>query len=99
MTTTLAHGARRDPTRRHEPPRLELAELRRRIFRWLLILAAVAIPILLGFLVFELWDRLAPGDRAVRTSTSSPAAPGIRLPRSSGLPLIFGTLASSLSPW
>ena len=67
-----------------------------RVFKGLLTLAALAVPVLLGFLVYELWDgaRLAIdryGFGFITTSTWDPVAEefGAR-------PLIFGTLISSL---
>ena len=67
-----------------------------RVFKGLLTLAALAVPVLLGFLVYELWDgaRLAIdryGFEFITTSTWDPVAEefGAR-------PLIFGTLISSL---
>ena len=67
-----------------------------RVFKGLLTLAALAVPILLAFLVYELWDgaRLAIGRFGfdfVTTSVWDPVAEQF-----GALPLIFGTLASSL---
>ncbi|MGH8573091.1 MAG: phosphate ABC transporter permease subunit PstC [Gammaproteobacteria bacterium] len=67
-----------------------------RIFRALLTLGALAIPVLLAFLVFELWSgsRLAIekfGLGFVRSSTWDPVAEEF-----GAFPLIFGTLISSL---
>ena len=58
MTTTLAQEpvATAPEPERHEPPPLELASYGDLVFRWLLTLAAAAIPVLLGFLVYELWS-------------------------------------------
>lgn len=67
-----------------------------RIFRLLLTVATLAIPTLLGFLGFELWSgsRLAIdqfGWRFLTTSTWDPVAEQF-----GALPLIYGTLVSSL---
>ena len=67
-----------------------------RIFRTLLTLAALAIPTLLGFLVYELWKGSQPaigkfGFDFLATSTWDPVAD-----KFGALPLIFGTLLSSL---
>ena len=97
MTTTLAREpvANSEPGR-HEPRSLELAGYGDLLFRWVLTLAALAIPILLGLLVFELWvgSRLAIerfGLDFVTTSRWDPVAEEF-----GAFPLIFGTLASSL---
>jgi len=65
------------------------------VFRWMLTAAAVSIPVLLGFLVFELWSgsRLAMeryGFGFVTGSTWDPVAEVF-----GALPLIFGTLLTS----
>jgi len=82
MTTTLAsEPVTRPPAQ--EPSFLELASYGDRVFRWLLTLGALTIPILLGFLVFELWQ----GSRLAMTNsawTSSPRAPGTPWRSSSG---------------
>jgi phosphate transport system permease protein len=75
---------------------LEQANHGDRVFKALLTLAALAVPTLLAFLVFELWDgaRLAIGRFGfdfVSTSVWDPVAEQF-----GALPLIFGTLASSL---
>ena len=75
---------------------LEQADYGDRVFKGLLTFAALAVPILLAFLVFELWDgaRLAIGKFGfdfVTTSLWDPVAE-----KFGALPLIFGTLASSL---
>ena len=67
-----------------------------RVFRIVLTLAALAIPVLLGFLVYELWigSRLAIGEFGLEfrhSSTWDPVAGQF-----GALPLIFGTLLSSL---
>ena len=65
------------------------------LFRALLTAAAVAIPLLLGFLVYELWvgSRLAIGEFGLGFVTSSEWNPVTG--RFGALPLIFGTLFSS----
>jgi phosphate transport system permease protein len=67
-----------------------------RVFKALLTLAALAVPTLLAFLVFELWDgaRLAIGRFGFDFVTSSVWDPVAE--RFGALALIFGTLASSL---
>jgi phosphate transport system permease protein len=77
-------------------PSLERADYGDRIFRGVLTLAALSVPILLGFLVYELWDGAALaieryGLKFVTSSTWDPVAEEF-----GALPLIFGTLASSL---
>src|ERR687898_260744 len=77
-------------------PSLELASYGDLIFRWLLTIAAVAIPVRLGFLVYELWvgSRLAIerfGLDFITASRWDPVAEEF-----GAFPLIFGTLASSL---
>ena len=67
-----------------------------RVFRVLLTLAAVAIPVLVGFLVYELWSgaQLAVerfGLDFVTTSAWDPVSE-----KFGAVPLIFGTLLSSL---
>jgi phosphate transport system permease protein len=76
--------------------RLQGAATGDRIFRTLLTLAALAIPTLLGFLVYELWRGSQPaiarfGFEFLATSTWDPVAD-----KFGALPLIFGTLLSSL---
>jgi phosphate transport system permease protein len=82
------------------PPRssvsLERANYGDSVFKLLLTIAALAIPVLLGFLVFELWSgaELAIhrfGLDFITTSVWDPVAD-----RFGALPLIFGTLLSSL---
>jgi phosphate transport system permease protein len=75
---------------------LERAEYGDRIFKGVLTLAAVTVPILLAFLVYELWDgaSLAMGRYGfdfVTSSTWDPVAEEF-----GAFPLIFGTLASSM---
>jgi phosphate transport system permease protein len=75
---------------------LERANYGDRIFKMILTLAAALIPVLLGFLVYELWsgaklaiDRYGLG--FVTTSTWDPVAEEF-----GAFPLMFGTLLSSL---
>ncbi len=75
---------------------LERADYGDRTFKAVLTLAALAVPILLGFLVYELWDGAALaisryGLGFVTSSTWDPVAEEF-----GALPLIFGTLASSV---
>jgi phosphate transport system permease protein len=75
---------------------LERANYGDRIFKLLLTVAALAVPVLLGFLVYELWSG---ADLAIQrfgldfvtTSVWDPVAEQF-----GALPLIFGTLLSSL---
>ena len=95
MTTALA----REPeagAETAEAPSLELASYGDTLFRSILTLGAVAIPVLLGFLVYELWmgSRLAIerfGLGFITNSTWDPVAEEF-----GAFPLIFGTLVSSL---
>src|SRR5215218_7305192 len=88
----------------HDPPAapsapsvsLESTNHGDRIFRLILTLAAVLIPILLAFLVYELWSgaRLAVGRYGfdfITSSTWDPVAEEF-----GAFPLVFGTLVSSL---
>src|SRR3954463_7347168 len=88
----------------HDPPAapstpsvsLERANHGDRIFRLVLTFTAVLIPILLAFLVYELWSgaRLAVGRYGfgfITSSTWDPVAEEF-----GAFPLIFGTLVSSL---
>ena len=65
------------------------------VFRALLTLAALAVPVLLGFLVWELWSgaRLAIGEFGFGFLTSSEWDPVSG--QFGALPLIFGTVVSS----
>jgi phosphate transport system permease protein len=94
MTTTLGEPAPR--TLPPEPPSLERAEYADRIFRGVLTLGALSVPVLLAFLVYELWSgsRLAIdrfGLDFVTSSTWDPVAEEF-----GAFPLIFGTLLSSV---
>ena len=75
---------------------LERADYGDLIFKGALTVAALAVPILLGFLVYELWDGAALaieryGFDFITSSTWDPVAEEF-----GALPLIFGTLASSV---
>ncbi|MGE0352684.1 MAG: phosphate ABC transporter permease subunit PstC [Gemmatimonadales bacterium] len=74
---------------------LERASYGDRLFKAVLMLAALAIPILLGFLVYELYtgSRLAIGEFGLGFITSSTWDPVAE--RFGAMPLIFGTLVSS----
>ena len=79
-----------------EAPSLERADYGDLIFKGVLTVAAVAVPILLAFLVYELWSGAALaieryGFGFVTSSTWDPVAEEF-----GAFPLIFGTLASSL---
>jgi phosphate transport system permease protein len=85
-----------EPTRSTAIVSLERANYGDRIFKLVLTLAALLIPVLLGFLVYELWSgaRLAVGRFGfdfVTSSTWDPVAEEF-----GAFPLIFGTLLSSL---
>ena len=87
-----------------EPPRapaaapasLEVRSYGDRVFKLLLTLGAVSVPILLGFLVFELWQgsRPAIAKFGLGFATSSVWDPVTE--EFGAFPLIFGTLVSSL---
>ncbi len=84
------------PATARQPPSLERANYGDRVFKAVLTLAALAAPILLAFLVYELWDgaRLAIaryGFEFITSSTWDPVAEEF-----GAMPLIFGTLVSSL---
>ncbi|HSE28303.1 MAG TPA: phosphate ABC transporter permease subunit PstC [Gemmatimonadales bacterium] len=74
---------------------LEQRQMGDRVFRALLTVAALAVPLLLGFLVLELWlgSRLAIERFGFGFATSSVWDPVAE--RFGALPLIVGTLASS----
>jgi phosphate transport system permease protein len=92
-TATLPETTPRDTG---SPPSLERTSYGDRIFKLLLTLGAATVPVLLGFLVFELWTgaRLAIGKFGlgfVATSVWDPVQEQF-----GAFPLIFGTLVSSL---
>src|ERR1700732_1443111 len=85
-----------EATRSAPPVSLERANYGDRIFKFVLTLAALLIPILLAFLVYELWtgSRLAIdrfGLSFVTSSTWDPVAEEF-----GAFPLLFGTLLSPL---
>ena len=95
MPTTLSEPRARSTPAPESPP-LERANYGDRVFRVLLTTAAAVLPVLLGFLVLELWggSRLAIerfGLDFVTSSTWDPVAEEF-----GALPLILGTLLSSL---
>src|SRR5436190_14995048 len=88
----------RDPPRAPAaaPASLEVRSYGDRVFKLLLTLGAVSVPILLAFLVFELWQGSRPaiakfGLGFATTSVWDPVAEQF-----GAFPLIFGTLVSSL---
>jgi len=88
----------RDPPRAPAaaPASLEVRSYGDRVFKLLLTLGAVSVPILLGFLVFELWQgsRPAIAKFGLGFATSSVWDPVTE--EFGAFPLIFGTLVSSL---
>ncbi len=96
MTTAASPApAHAGPSRPRISPSLQGAAYGDRAFKFVLTAAALLIPILLGFLVWELWQgsRLAIakfGLDFVRTSVWDPVADQF-----GAFPLIFGTLLSS----
>jgi phosphate transport system permease protein len=88
----------RDPPRApaEAPASLEVRSYGDRVFKLLLTLGAVSVPILLGFLVFELWQgsRLAIAKFGLGFAGSSVWDPVTE--EFGAFPLIFGTLVSSL---
>jgi phosphate transport system permease protein len=96
MTTALSEREAPERAGAVAPPSLERASYGDKLFRGLLTLAAVTVPILLAFLVYELWagSRIAIekfGLDFVRSSTWDPVAEEF-----GAFPLIFGTLFSSI---
>jgi phosphate transport system permease protein len=77
------------------PPPLERTGYGDRVFRTLLTLGAVVVPVLLGFLVYELWtgSALAVSRFGLGFLTSSSWDPVAE--QFGAYPLIFGTLVSS----
>jgi phosphate transport system permease protein len=88
----------RDPPRASAaaPASLEVRSYGDRLFKLLLTLGAVSVPILLGFLVFELWQgsRLAIAKFGLGFAATSVWDPVTE--EFGAFPLIFGTLVSSL---
>jgi phosphate transport system permease protein len=92
MTASAEPG----PARPVAAASLERADYGDLIFKGILTVAAVAVPVLLAFLVYELWSGAALainryGFGFVTSSTWDPVAEDF-----GALPLIFGTLASSM---
>ena len=77
------------------PPPLERTSYGDRVFRSLLTLGAVSVPVLLGFLVYQLWtgSELAMSKFGLGFLTSSTWDPVAE--QFGAYPLIFGTLVSS----
>jgi phosphate transport system permease protein len=77
------------------PPPLERTSYGDRVFRTLLTLGAVSVPVLLGFLVYQLWtgSGLAMSKFGLGFLTSSTWDPVAE--QFGAYPLIFGTLVSS----
>ncbi|HET7423473.1 MAG TPA: phosphate ABC transporter permease subunit PstC [Gemmatimonadales bacterium] len=77
------------------PPPLERTSYGDRVFRVLLTLGAVSVPVLLGFLVYQLWtgSELAMSKFGLGFLTSSTWDPVAE--QFGAFPLIFGTLVSS----
>jgi len=95
MTMASSAAPPRAPSRSRVPASLQGVAYGDQAFKLLLTIAAAAIPILLGFLVFQLWQgsRLAMskfGLDFVRTSVWDPVAGQF-----GAFPLIFGTVLSS----
>ena len=90
-------AVREPETTRHATAQsLERANYGDRAFRFLLTLAALTIPTLLGFMVYELWSgaELAIARFGLDFATSSTWDPVAE--QFGALPLLFGTLLSSL---
>jgi len=94
--TSLAESAAAPPDPVPAPLSLQGSSYGDRVFHLLLTLAAAAVPVLLGFLVYELWtgSRLAIGQFGFQFLTSSVWDPVAE--RFGAFPLVFGTLVSSL---
>jgi len=95
MTMASSAAPPRAPSRSRVPASLQGVAYGDQAFKLLLTIAAAAIPILLGFLVFQLWQgsQLAMskfGLDFVRTSVWDPVAGQF-----GAFPLIFGTVLSS----
>jgi len=95
MSTTLAGREAEPAAETSPPPPLERAAHGDRVFRGLLTLGALAVPVLLAFLVYELWTGSALamarfGFGFLTSSTWDPVAEEF-----GAAPLVFGTLLSS----
>jgi phosphate transport system permease protein len=95
MTATVAPPESTAPAPAPTPPPLERTSHGDRVFRALLTVGAVAVPVLLGFLVYELWtgSSLAIARFGLGFLTSSTWDPVAE--EFGAYPLIFGTLVSS----
>ena len=95
MSTTLDSRAAGADTETPSPHPLERAAHGDRVFRGLLTLGAIAVPVLLAFLVYELWtgSALAMARFGLGFLTSSTWDPVAE--RFGAAPLVFGTLISS----
>jgi len=95
MSTTLAGREAEPAAETSPPPPLERAAHGDGVFRGLLTLGALAVPVLLAFLVYELWTGSALamarfGFGFLTSSTWDPVAEEF-----GAAPLVFGTLLSS----
>jgi phosphate transport system permease protein len=95
MTATVTRPETASVPPAPPPPPLERTSHGDRVFRTLLTLGAVSVPVLLGFLVYELWTGSALaiskfGLGFLTSSTWDPVAEQF-----GAYPLIFGTLVSS----
>ncbi|HET8632844.1 MAG TPA: phosphate ABC transporter permease subunit PstC [Gemmatimonadales bacterium] len=90
MTTSVEHHVAGD---RISLERRQHGDL---VFRGLLTLTALVLPILLGFLVWELWTGARPAARSFGIDFLTSSAWDPVSERFGALPLIYGTLLSSL---
>src|SRR5918992_266521 len=96
MSTALTEREVSDRAGAHATTSLERASYGDQLFRGALTVAAATIPILLGFLVYELWagSRIAIAEFGFDFVTSSRWDPVAE--EFGAFPLIFGTLLSSV---
>ena len=94
--TATSKAETSSPGRAAAAASLERADYGDRLFKGLLTLAALVVPTLLGFLIYELWtgSSLAIGRFGLDFVTSSTWDPVAE--QFGALPLLFGTLLSSL---
>lgn len=90
MTTSVEHHVAGDRIS------LERRQHGDAVFRGLLTLTALVLPILLGFLVWELWTGARPAARSFGIDFLASSAWDPVAERFGALPLIYGTLLSSL---